>query len=128
MNSYKSETIAADHLDMHALAEAWGKISAIEADARQVDPVCFHFDGWFRKLYLCVRGCQLLLAIAIPHDRPGDVVLCRTILSHFLADNQLLLVIRRCLGSVAVLISGSEKSRNSRPNTRIFRQRKRACM
>src|ERR1700760_4020883 len=67
VNPDKSETIAADRLDMPAFAGAEGKIIAIEADARQVDPVCFHFDGWSRKLYLCVRGCQSLLAIAIPH-------------------------------------------------------------
>src|SRR5215469_10476980 len=120
--------MAADRLDMHALAETGGKVGAIEADAGKLDPVRFDFDGGFWKLYICLRGCQLLLTIAIPHGRPGNVILRGTIESHFFADNQILLVIRWCFSSVAVLVSSSQKSRNNCPDTRIYRQRERACM
>src|SRR5215472_7433729 len=111
---------------MNALAETGGKVSAIEADAGELDPVCFDFNGRFRKLYVCLRGCQLLLTIAIPHGRPGDVILRGAIEAHFFTDNQILLVIRWCFSGVAVLVSGSQKSRNNCPDTRIYRQRERA--
>ena len=97
VNPYKREAMAAHRLDMHGLAEARWKIGAIEANAGQLNPVCLDLDGRFRKLYVCVRGCQLLLTITVPHGRCGDVVLRGAANAHLLADNQPLLIVRWCL-------------------------------
>src|SRR5262249_52973045 len=124
----QGETIAIDRLDVDRLGEPGREIAAVKANARQQDPIGLDLDRGPGKLDIDPICGGLLLAEPVPQIRAGDVILGRTVLAHFLAYDQVWLVVWWRLRLVAIDVGRAKQSRHFHSRTWIDRQGERAFM